>query len=233
MPFDCAKATLYLAMLTGWLALPACSQILDGDAAYVSTNIEPKHSIVTTTNLDHDIRFAAGSKTLSAAEERSLYAFIRDSAVSHEDDVTVGLPSGGSLKLAAAQQAAVLDALKRLHVAAVPASALPSDNGAVTLKVARYSATPPNCPDWSKPEADEPSNQPASNHGCASESALALMIASPRDLVHGTPGGPADGEALARGVVAYRTGAVSKSLAGQGLSAVGVSGGPSGGGGGQ
>jgi pilus assembly protein CpaD len=230
MPFDRSQATARLATIFAMLALSGCSQaMMDGKAVNVSTNIEPKHNIVTATKLDYDIQFAAGSKTLSAAEERSLAAFVRDSAVDGEDDVTIGLSMGDSASLAAARQASVLAALKRLHIAALPASDPASGPNAVKLSVARYVVTPPSCPDWSKPEADEPSNQPASNYGCATETSLALMVANPRDLAHGTPGGPADAEALARGIVTYRTGAVSKSLAGQGLSASGISGGPGGG----
>ena len=68
------------------------------------------------------------------------------------------------------------------------------------------------CPDWSQPDAMNFNNVPPSNFGCATATDLKLMVANQRDLVRGTPAGPADADFAARAVELYRSGEVSKSL---------------------
>src|SRR6185437_8259047 len=84
----------------------------------------------------------------------------------------------------------------------------------------------PTCPDWTKPEVDEPNNTPSSNQGCATEANLAAMIANPADLVKPKANNATDGFVLARGVELYRAGNLSKTVgANSGYSASGLSGG--------
>jgi pilus assembly protein CpaD len=90
------------------------------------------------------------------------------------------------------------------------AGALAQD--AVVVSVGRYVVTLPVCPDWSKPEADDYTNTPPSNFGCANASNLGRMVANPADLVHGTPLGPADGDFAARGIQRYRAGEIDNSI---------------------
>ncbi|MDB5394236.1 MAG: hypothetical protein JWM91_1742 [Rhodospirillales bacterium] len=186
----------------------------------------PKRNMVALTNIDHDIHFVAGARLMTDAEAQSLAHFLTTSEVGGEGDaVTIGLSTGNSAKLAAERQASVLALLKHHHVVAVPAANPALGSNAIRLRVARYVASTPSCPDWSKPEADEPTNSPSSNFGCATEAAVALMVADPRDMLRGKPAGPADGEALGRGVALYRSGALSKSLGSSGgTSAAGISG---------
>ena len=90
-------------------------------------------------------------------------------------------------------------------------------------------ATAPACPDWSKPEADEPDNTTSSNLGCATEANLAAMIANPADLVKPKASTTADGGVLANGVELYRSGKLSKSIgSNSGYSTSGMSGGTGG-----
>jgi len=111
---------------------------------------------------------------------------------------------------------AVSRLLRRMRVNASPA-ARPSvegalSNDAVIVSVGRFVVTSPVCPDWSKPEADDYTNTPPSNFGCATASNLGLMVANPADLVHGTPIGPGDADFAARSIQRYRSGEVAKSL---------------------
>jgi pilus assembly protein CpaD len=217
--------------LLGVLALSGCSADTIAGRAPLSDPVAPKQNIVALASVDHDIHFASGSTVLAPGEAQSLDAFVRNSVIGDSDDVTIGLSAGDNAALAAARRASVLAALKRLHVPVLPASDPAQGRNAIRLRVARYVVTPPRCPDWSKPEVDEPTNSRSSNFGCASETGLALMVANPRDLLHGTPAAGADGEALARGVALYRSGALSKSLASSGATSTGGTGSGAGGGG--
>jgi pilus assembly protein CpaD len=81
-------------------------------------------------------------------------------------------------------------------------------NRRVELVLERYLVTLPPCPDWSRQSGTDFSNLPHSNFGCATQTNLGLMVAEPRDLVHGRGLGPADGVHQAEGIVRYRTGKV-------------------------
>jgi pilus biogenesis lipoprotein CpaD len=78
-------------------------------------------------------------------------------------------------------------------------------NRRAELILERYLVTLPACPDWSRRSGTDFANLPHSNHGCATESNLGLMIAEPRDLVRGRGLGPADGTHQAEAIVRYRT----------------------------
>jgi pilus assembly protein CpaD len=75
-----------------------------------------------------------------------------------------------------------------------------------------YAAIPPSCPDWSMPEANNFTNEPSSNFGCATEANLATMIANPADLVRGGRISTGDGDLAALRVRQYRAGLISHSL---------------------
>lgn len=79
-----------------------------------------------------------------------------------------------------------------------------SRNRRVEIVLERYLVTPPSCPDWSRESGFDYNNQMHSNHGCATQTNLGLMIANPKDLVRGRSVGPADGIHQAEGIVRYR-----------------------------
>jgi pilus assembly protein CpaD len=192
--------------------------------AEISNALPPKRTHVELVALDHDVGFARGAKTMTAAESDGLSDFLRDNAVGEGDSVTVAGPSTASA-LTAARRAAVVAELKTVHVHAVPATAPAPVPNAIRVHVDHVVVTAPQCPDWSKAEADNPDNSASSNFGCATEANLAAMVANPADLARGRPSVVADGEALARGVELYRSGNLAKTLSGSsGYSTSGLSG---------
>jgi len=189
-----------------------------------SDPIPPKENRVTFVTLDHDVLFASGAKTMAADQAADLSKFLTSNTVGEGDTVTVD-SSSGRASLAAARQAAVLAELNRLHVHAVLASGTTSSADSVRIHVGHTIVTTPRCPDWSKPEADNPANSPSSNFGCATEASLAQMVANPADLVRGRSNDKADGAVLARGAELYRSGGLAKTLSGNsGYSTSGLSG---------
>ncbi len=223
-------------LLVGMLLVSGCGTNAPAETGW-SDPVPLKQNKVEFVNLDYDVHFAPRSKAPAAGEVDGLSAFLKESAVGDGDTLTVAGP--GTSMLAAQRKAAVLADLNHRHIRAVAATDSGVASDAVQVRVGRAVVTAPRCPDWSKPEADNSTNSPSSNFGCATESALAMMVADPADLVRGKPTGPADGAVLARGAEMYRSGGLAKSLASSsgysssGLSGGSGSGGGSGGGGGQ
>jgi pilus assembly protein CpaD len=231
--------TARFLLLAGMLLASGCDTTDASGPAELSAPLPPKRTKVELVTFDHDIHFARGAKAVAPGEAVGLASFLKSNAIGDNDTVTVGSPDGSS-SLAAARQTAVLAALKNFHVHAVATADTAPASGSVRIHVSHAVVTAPRCPDWSKPEADEPTNAPSSNYGCSNEANLAAMVADPTDLIEGKASDKADGVALARGVDLYRSGNLSKTLtANSGYSTSGLSGtgGPgssgSGGGGGQ
>src|SRR5581483_2676367 len=108
-------------------------------------------------------------------------------------------------KLAGQRRIALLKALRSngvgefMTIAAAPK--LSRDR--VVLEIERGIATPPPCPDWSKPAIDY-SAQVSSNFGCANATNLAKMAADPTDLLRGNPTARTQGDSAGAAVQAYR-----------------------------
>jgi pilus biogenesis lipoprotein CpaD len=208
-----STAAIRLMTLGGLLLVTGCEAGAPTATGW-SDPVVPKQNKVEFVTLDHDVYFPRGTKALTAAETAGLSGFLRANAIAEGDTVTVEAPAGLPSSVAAARQAAVLSALRHLDVRAVSADAAAStaDPGVVRIHVGHAVVTAPRCPDWSKPEPDNPANSPSSNFGCATEVGLAQMVADPADLVRGREGGTADGAVLARGVELYRSGKLAKTL---------------------
>lgn len=211
-------------LLAGMLLVGGCDTTDASGPAELSDPLPPKRTQVELVTLDYDVHFARGAKTVAAGETAGLSNFLKSNTVGDGDTVTVDSPNGSS-SLAAARQAAVLGELKHRHVHAVATAGAVPASDLVRIHVSHAVVTTPHCPDWSKPEADEPTNGPSSNFGCATEANLAAMVADPADLVKGKTSNSADGAALARGVDLYRSGGLAKTLSGNsGYSTSGLSG---------
>ena len=226
----------HVFLIAGVLAVAGCGSPDLADPAPPTVQVAPKLTRVELAAFDHDIHFAPRAKTLTSAQASGLADFMTRNSIREGDAVTVE-NAGSASTLTEARQSAVLAELRAFHIQAASASDPKLSANTIRVHADRTVVTAPSCPDWSKPEADEPNNLPSSNYGCATEANLAAMIANPADLVKPTVGGKADGAAAARAVELYRSGNLAKSLSGNsgynasGLS--GVSGPPASSGGGQ
>jgi pilus assembly protein CpaD len=230
--------TLRIVAVAGMLLIAGCSPNpnpeLAGPAPLSVQPPSPRIQVQLTSS-DHDIFFARGAKKLTATQATGIMNFLEASKIGEGDSVTV--EGSGASSLTAARQAAVVGELKRLGIDAAPGMDTKLAADSVRIHADHAIAAAPPCPNWSKPEADEPNNTPSSNYGCATEANLAAMIANPADLVKPKASAAADGFVLAHGVELYRSGALSKSIgANSGYNTSGLSGtggGGSGGGGSQ
>jgi pilus assembly protein CpaD len=180
-------------------ALAACAP---GAAEYTKAEAPNRLQVVGATSTV-ELAFPPGSARLSAAAESRLDRLVANGAIGPADRVTVTVagPSG----LAAAREAAVARQLLRWGIVAEaqPLPAVARDRALVTI--GRYSVTLPPCPNWSQPRANDFTNAPTSNFGCATAVNLGLMVASPADLAAGETLGPAAGQPAAAAVTRYLT----------------------------
>jgi len=230
MPLQSQGVIARLAAAVGVMLIAGCNPNPNPELAGpapLSMQPPPKHIQVRLASFDHEIYFARGAKTLSATQAAGLMNFLKASGIGEGDSVTVQGP--GASALAAVRQAAVVGELKQLRIDAASGTDTKLAVDAVRVHADHAVATAPACPDWSKPEADEPDNTTSSNFGCATETNLAAMIANPADLVKPKTSATADGGVLANGVELYRSGKLSKSIgSNSGYSTSGMSGGTGG-----
>lgn len=90
------------------------------------------------------------------------------------------------------------------------ANGMPVTTGAVSpdmvrVVVERKRASVPGCPDWNKPSQPNYANTNIPNFGCGVNANLAMQVANPGDLLHGSPYAAAqDAQTAAKAIIMYR-----------------------------
>ena len=179
-----------------------------------------KENRVDFVTMTHKVQFAPGTTNPEMGEDRRLTDFLDTLEYAYGDQLTIDVgPKRGDAatdQLAAKRLEVVTKMLRERRIIATVAQRPTVDGAlaqnAVVVTLGRYVVTSPQCPDWSKPEADDYTNTTVSNYGCADATNLGLMVANPAELVRGTPGGGGDADFASRGTQRYRSGEVSKSL---------------------
>lgn len=161
---------------------------------------------------DYVIDLAAdgyGSKLASGERER-LDGWFNSIGLAFGDRVAIDDPSG-----AQAGRDDVVGLLSRRGMMisnAAPVTAGQVAPGTVRVVVSRASAGVPSCPDWSRASGPDYEGNTTSNFGCATNGALAAMVADPQDLIQGREGvGPVDGLTSSKAIQLYRRTAPSGS----------------------
>jgi pilus assembly protein CpaD len=188
----------YCCPLATALALAGCAP---GAAEYTKAEAPNRLQVAGATSIV-ELAFGPGSARLSAAVASRLDGLIANGAIRPADRVTVA--AAGPPSLAAARETAVARQLLRWGIVAEaqPLPAVARDRALVTI--GRYAVTLPPCPNWSQPRANDFTNAPTSNFGCATAVNLGLM-ANPADLASGEALGPAAGQPAAAAVTRYLT----------------------------
>lgn len=167
---------------------------------------------VRAIQMRHDVLFAGQAAKLDPRARADIDAFLRRSSAVYGDRIVVSAGTvgagDGAKKLAQRRRARVARYLRRRSLQVVlregPAGQL--GGRAVTIKLARYVVTLPQCPDWDSALQGKALDGKPSRFGCMNASSLGAMVANPADLVESRPSGGGDAEYLIRGLELYRAG---------------------------
>jgi len=175
------------------------------------TTAPDRHELkVERTRHSHAVDFAAGGAELSGEARAALRAFLKDTGARPNDRIVVTASGRAGADLAPARRDAVLRYLRRLGYRPADPTAAgrghPVPEADALVRVARYHARLPSCPDRSRTRMGDFHNLPTSNFGCATKHNLGRMVANPRDLLRGRTLGPADAERQSGAVERYRAG---------------------------
>jgi pilus assembly protein CpaD len=170
---------------------------------------------IDRVQFDQRVRFAPRNAALDEREQRDLAAFAQRHSLGYADTIYVftGEPpsrEAASLALGRAQnvrRSLVGQGVPLEHVQIATSPDVTGDQVAVV--VSRHVATPPACPNWTKPSGGDATVTVNSNFGCATAFNLSHMVADPADLIRGRSTGPADGEQTTLGIYRYRIGKIT------------------------
>ncbi len=196
------RRTTLLAVLA--IIVAGCAQTV----ADWTPEATPNELEVQWITHEHSIAFNNQANLLTHQESRSLDRFLGEIDLRPSDRLFVDVgPKTGDV-VSDERVGAINDQLR--HYApgaqALVITGEKGNAGNVRLIVGRYVVLPPDCPNLSKPSDTNPGNFNDSNFGCSTQRNLGLMLANPGDLLRGRTLGPADGEALSRGIRSYRAG---------------------------
>lgn len=153
---------------------------------------------------DYALDLQTRGDRLAPGETQRLSGWFGSVRLGYGDRVAVD--DGGNYARGARDDVAAVVARAGLLLSAdAPVTAAPVAPGTVRVVISRLHASVPGCSDWSRDGGNEFDSNTSSNHGCAINSNLAVMIADPGDLVSGSGGsGLTDPRVNARAIDAYR-----------------------------
>ena len=170
---------------TALLAL-APTALLAGCGGTPNRGLESVHQPVVS-RADYAFDVAAGPDGLAPGEQRRLSAWMSSLRVGYGDRISIDDPARDAATRADVTGAAAHYGL--LVSDDAPVTAAPIAPGTVRVIVSRARAYVPGCPDHSRMYQPDYEGHTSSNHGCAINSNLAAMVASPTDLVRGESAG--------------------------------------------
>jgi pilus assembly protein CpaD len=176
------------------LALSACGTVNRG--------LESVHQPVVQRT-DYVIDLASSGDRLAPGERERLDGWFRSIDLAYGDRISIDDPSGSVGVRKDVDSLISRPGISLTQGAPVTPGAIPP--GSVRVVVSRASASVPGCPDWSRPSSPDFVGSTTSNYGCASNSALAAMVADPTDLVQGREaGGATDPATSSKAIRVYR-----------------------------
>jgi pilus assembly protein CpaD len=143
-----------------------------------------KQPVVERTNYTLDLTATAGG--LAIAEQQRLNGWFEAMDLRYGDRITVDDPTNDPATAnIVADLAGRYGLIVRGAAPTTPGAIAP---GQVRVVITRSTAYVPGCPDWSAKSDMNYGNGLSPNHGCATNSNLAAMVADPQDLLEGRKG---------------------------------------------
>ena len=189
------------------LFVAAPAMLLAGCSGTQNRGLESVHQPVVS-RADYAFDVGAGPNGLAPGESDRLGGWMNSLRVGYGDRISIDDPSRDAATRA--DVAATAARLGLLLSDDTPITAAPIAPGTARVVVSRARAYVPGCPDYSRMYQPDYEAHTSSNHGCAINSNLASMVASPTDLVRGEPGsGVYDAAVGTRAINSFRSAAPS------------------------
>lgn len=160
---------------------------LGGCMGTENRGVESVHQPVVDRS-DYALDLATSGGSLAAGEPARLAGWFDAMRLGYGDRVAVDNPDGQGSG-ASAEVGGVVAGYGLLITDEAPVTTSPVARGTVRVVVSRMRAHVPNCPDWSRDASANFDSHTSSNFGCANNTNLAAMVASPADLVRGQVNG--------------------------------------------
>jgi len=187
-----------------FLLAAGAALLLAGCGGTQNRGLESAHQPVVDP-ADYALDLGTTGGRLNPGEEHRLAGWLDGMRVGYGDQIALDDPSGLG-GTARSQVGGVLSARGLMLRSDAPITASPVAPGTVRVVVSRMRATVAGCPDRSRDSSNEFDSHTSSNFGCATNTNLAAMVASPSDLVHGRDGQVvADPARSAKAINAYRS----------------------------
>ena len=182
-------------------AMPA--MLVTGCGGTQNRGMESVHQpVVSRTDYAFDV--GTGPRGLTPGEVQRLGGWMGSLQIGYGDRIAIDDPSRDPTTRADVAAAAARHGLIVSDDA--PITAAPIAPGTVRVVISRSRASVPGCPDYSRMVQPDYEAHTSSNHGCAINSNLAAMVASPSDLVRGNPGsGVYDAATGTRAITSFRS----------------------------
>lgn len=201
------STSVKILSLSALAVLAAACRPGDDPGAHVAgwSMIEPtqRHPIIVSQQpANLTVRVARGSHGLTPSQRAHVVDFLNKyrGADSGNSRLTVNVPSGSPNEVSALQAAADLRELLRdyglddTRVTVKPYHAAGDPHPPIRVSYARFVAEAPQCGQWPTNLADDPTNLPYPNLGCATQRNFANQVANPADLLGPRTMTPAVGE---------------------------------------
>ena len=184
------------------LLMSACTTVGPGSGTQ-NRGLESVHQPVVSRS-DYALDVAASGNGLAPGEEQRLAGWMGSLRLGYGDQVAIDDPNpiGSAVRDDVSRQVARYGLLVSDEA---PLTNAPVTPGMVRIVVSRMTATVPGCPDFSRVRGPDFEGHTGSNQGCAVNSNLAAMVASPTDLVRGQAGsGVTDTATSGKAIDLYR-----------------------------
>lgn len=186
-----------LFLITASLSLAGCGSMSTNTSMY-----SVHQPVVERTNYAIDL--ASDGSGVASADQVRLNEWFDALGLGYGDRISIDDGDGYASSDAARDVAAAAAKRGMLMTDAAPTTPGAIAPGNIRVVVTRSQASVPSCPDWSTSDDRNFNTGNHSNHGCASNTNLAAMVADPEDLVRGRESGRLDRNSGKAAVNAYK-----------------------------
>lgn len=187
-----------LFLIAASLSLAGCGTLPTNTSMY-----SVHQPVVERTNFAIDL--VSDGSGIASADQVRLNEWFDALGLGYGDRISIDNGNGYASSDAARDVAAAAAKRGMLMTDTAPTTPGAIAPGNIRVVVTRSQASVPSCPDWSTTHENNYNSGNHSNHGCASNSNLAAMVADPEDLVRGRESGRLDRNSGKAAVNAYKT----------------------------